>query len=710
MVWRVLHRLTYGRVMPPGFASRAGGLIGTVALILVSALPAAAAPPGLPILFNGAVYGDFAMTGNSVSTCPRGAPKSCLDALERKGSGPFTQNNNHPMAWVDVDGDGTTFNSSVGRLAIPAGARVVHATLMWAGATGAPAGTPCATTGVRPPGSPTSQAVSLTVNGTTSTVRPERYTVDQPSLEQAMFYSARAEVTGALRGANGQAMITVGNVWTPKGYDCFGGWALLAVWAFDQPFAPVSLARRQITLYDTHLRVIGGVVESTVRAGSIRPAGGSGRIGVVGYEGDWGLAGDRFLVNGRDLDGSGNFFASLAETSSNPNHPNNMSIDVRTLAVPDEVIRAGDWHAELTFSSGVDSYLVQGIVVSTPMPELTAAIVVEPPVVHEGDAVRQTIRVGNAGAAPAVRVQVRAAGCDRDVERLDGGSSVSVTCSVAGARPAVAVSGESLIGDRLSAHAEGTLEVLRPSIGVSVAVAPIVLEGQLVKYEISVRNTGNTGLSTMVVEGFKDCEPIGTLGAGEAKTVRCSIIAGRPPTTVTVSGVDKLGKRVTGTATAAVSVVDPKVTMTVVPSTNAVRPGEAVTLTVRVTNPSAIPLGGVRVAGSPEVCARDLGTLAPKQTVTYTCSVAVQERLTTSLSVQANVLLDGQVAAGVRATGVTIVSVVPDEEPPLPPVAEAARALPLKEPAPIAALVAGLAVLSNFVTVGAIAATACRPK
>jgi hypothetical protein len=67
----------------------------------------------------------------------------------------------------------------------------------------------------------------------------------------------------------------------------------------------------------------------------------------------------------------------------------------------------------------------------------------------------------------------------------------------------------------------------------------------------------------------------------------------------------------------------------------------------------------------------------------------------------------------VRASGAVIVSVVPATPPPLPPPPPPERAAagpPLPAPVPIAALVAGLAVLSNFVTTGAIAATACRRK
>ena len=106
--------------------------------------------PGQPVAaaeiwrtqFNEAVYGDVTVIGNSVLTCPTAEqaghnpkhdPKSCVDALHRKGRGPAALNNGHRMSWADVDGDPATFNSSSARLAIPAGARVAFAKLGWAG-------------------------------------------------------------------------------------------------------------------------------------------------------------------------------------------------------------------------------------------------------------------------------------------------------------------------------------------------------------------------------------------------------------------------------------------------------------------------------------------------------------------------------------------------------------------------------------------------
>ena len=52
----------------------------------------------------------------------------------RQGNGPG--NNDFPMAFVDVDGDGSTFNSSTARIDVPADADVYFAGLYWGGNNG----------------------------------------------------------------------------------------------------------------------------------------------------------------------------------------------------------------------------------------------------------------------------------------------------------------------------------------------------------------------------------------------------------------------------------------------------------------------------------------------------------------------------------------------------------------------------------------------
>jgi hypothetical protein len=727
MAYRLLTLDTEGRVR----AARIGGLVGAMSAVIAATMPLASAvgPPALSTVYDQLVYGDFTLVGNTVTQCPStpGAypVKACADAQNHLGSGVPAQNNGHPMAWADIDGNPATFNSSSARLAIPAGAHVTYAMLSWAGDTGAPAGIPCGRGMPKPPGTPQQQAVSLTVDGRSADVRSSRYTQDgEVGPADQQFYSASADVTGNFAGIGGPVTVTVGNVWTPQGYDCFGGWSLTAVWAFDTPVRP----RRQVTVYDGHVRVFSGPHRVDARLPAIKAAGGRSRIGVTGYEGDWAIGGDQFLVNGRNL--GDNFFMSNADGQVNPVSVNNMSVDARTVEVGSDVIRAGDSGATAGFTGDLDAYLVGGLAASSGRPELAVTTKVDRDTVHPGEDVTQSVQITNTGDAPAVDVRVHedlGPACDQDIGRLDAGKSVTVACT----RPArdndygptAKVTAQSLAADALSASAVTSVTVIDPAITISKTASPTrVLNGQTVGYSIEVRNTGDTALSNVSLDDKQvdgcDRPDLGTLYVNQIAKVTCSVTAADEGFTnnVTVAGTDKIGKRVTADAHAAFSVVAPKIDFTVTPSTHAARSGDVVTFTLRLRNPTTVPLRAVRVEGTPAACARQIGDLAPHQEVVYTCDARITERLTTALSAVATPSVDGRARQEtVYATSAVVVTLVPPNAPPIappvasPPVARKSVAAPIPPRTPIAIVIAGLAAVSTFVTIGAISATAGRP-
>ena len=67
---------------------------------------------------------DVQLIGNTLETCP--ASTACTAA--QNGTNTTAENNNFNMAYVDVDNDPTTFNSSTATFTLPSGATVV-----WAG-------------------------------------------------------------------------------------------------------------------------------------------------------------------------------------------------------------------------------------------------------------------------------------------------------------------------------------------------------------------------------------------------------------------------------------------------------------------------------------------------------------------------------------------------------------------------------------------------
>jgi hypothetical protein len=169
--------------------------------------------------------------------------------------------------------------------------------------------------------------------------------------------------------------ITVGSIWTPQGFECFGGWSLTVVWKF--PHATTAApAKRRVSVHGGHVRL--HTKTPTLHTPIARhPAGGGVRPGITAYAGDRATDGDQLLIGDTSVAGR-NAFVSSAHGAANPN---NMSVDARTLTITE------------------DAYLVQNIAWSFPLPELTLAVDPERPATHPKDTVTHTATVTNAGDA-----------------------------------------------------------------------------------------------------------------------------------------------------------------------------------------------------------------------------------------------------------------------------------------------------------------------
>ncbi|SDF36629.1 conserved repeat domain-containing protein [Lentzea fradiae] len=606
-----------------------------VPILLAVALLVALLSPGPPVgaaevwrtQFDEAVYGDVAIIGESVVTCPtreqagplpRYPPQSCVDALHQQGRGPSAQNNAHRMSWTDTDGDSRTFNSSSAQLALPPGASVAYAKLGWAGNTACDRATP-------PPGGPRDPVL---FNGTA--ISPGSFRADAPgeiSGTDNAFYSAEADVTRYVTGGT----VTVGNVWTPQGFDCFGGWSLTVVWKFPAATAAAP-AKRHVTVHGGHVRLPTRVPVLRTPIAPTHPAGGSVRLSFTAYEGDWAGEGDQLLVNGTSVGGR-NVFASSAQGSA---HPNNMSVDARTLTVPDGVLQPGSKSAELTFQRDEDAFLVQSIAWSFPLPELVLAVSPEHAEAHPGGTVTQTATVTNAGDAPAAEVTV----CGQQIGALAPHATATRTCSSTAAQDdyqaTVTAGGVSLAGDQLTAGAASTVDVLHPALRATAPAEPVTaLPGQAVTFTTTVTNTGDTPLHGLTARAASGCEPMqDRLDPGAGATVDCTAPAGEESgaLTATVTASDKLGGTVEATASVQVKVIYPRLTITAVWSTDRAPEGEVVTVTITVGNPSPHTIENVRVEGEPAACRRVFPVLRPFERITYTCQVTVpvNARLTVS--------------------------------------------------------------------------------
>ncbi|MEV6238308.1 hypothetical protein [Lentzea sp. NPDC051838] len=600
-------------------------LIAVVLLVpLLTPGPPVAAAEVWHTQFNDAVRGDVAVVGNSVVTCPtpeqagpnpKYPPQSCVDAMNRKGHGPSAQNNGHRMSWTDNDNDARTFNSSSAQLTLPSGASIAYAKLGWAGTA------TCHGSTELPPGSPRDPVL---LNGTSIT--PGQFVIDSPddlANTDNAFYSAEADVTKTIRPGT----VTVGNVWTPQGFDCFGGWSLTVVWKSE------TAAQRHISVHGGHIRL---PTKRPVLSTPIAPthaAGGATRLSFTAYEGDWATDGDQLLVNDSSVAGR-NAFLSQAQGAP---ALNNMSVDARTVTLTEDLPKPGTKSADLTFRRAEDAFLVQSVAWSFPLPELALNVTPEQPAAHPKDNVTQTATVTNTGDAPAADVTV----CGQKIGTIAPHAKSTRTCTSQAQeddyQTTVTANGSSLAGDPLTAQKSAKVDVLHPALRATTTTEPMTaLPGQMVKFSTTVTNTGDTPLFDLNARtATNGCNPMqGQLDPGATTTVDCTAKAGDETGTLTstVSATDKIGKKVDASASVQVRVIYPRLTITALWSKDRAEDGELVTVTVTVGNPSDFPIKDVKVEGEPAACHRTFPELQPNQRLTYTCQVAapVNSRLTVS--------------------------------------------------------------------------------
>ena len=346
------------------------------------------------------------------------------------------------------------FNSSSISLTIPAGASVAYARLLWAGDTGVfKTGANTTVTSrcnsnnspvaVQPPGAASSTPVQLTIGSKPKiSVTAGRFTTDtiaNVAVNQPQYYSAATDVTPSFAGVptGSPLTITAANVWTPAGFGCMGGWSLVVVYAYPQADPTNAPTKREVFVYDGHVRQNSTDPATTTSITGFRVSG-QAKVGVVAYEGDWGITGDQFSINGTaqtDPGGPGgsstNFFTSFAQGTTPNTAPNNFSVDAKQFAVSPTVIQPGDTSASLSFSTSGDSYLAQELVMSVPVPTLQISKTAAPSTVHAGDTVTYTITVTNPVAgSTATNVKVTdplTPSCNKTIGNLTG--STTYTCT-----------------------------------------------------------------------------------------------------------------------------------------------------------------------------------------------------------------------------------------------------------------------------------------
>ncbi|MEU0024809.1 DUF3344 domain-containing protein [Streptomyces sp. NPDC006335] len=227
-------------------------------------------------------HGGVVRAANTSITCRAtgtGAAPSC-PAVRAGGKG---ANGDFDMFYVDVDRDPNTYNSSRAEVRLPEGSRVTYARLYWGGNLRVGEQKPPKDNGrvlIAEPGGQYKALLADTVVG-------------HRVAHGADAFQASADVTRLVR-ESGAGLYTVAQVNVAMGRSragAWGGWTLVV--AYENPELPL----RHLAVWDGFDALESRTVRE-IRLGGLRLAtNGTGRAGLVAYDGDRGRTGDSFTVS-----------------------------------------------------------------------------------------------------------------------------------------------------------------------------------------------------------------------------------------------------------------------------------------------------------------------------------------------------------------------------------------------------------------------------
>ncbi len=183
-----------------------------------------------------------------------------------------------------------------------------------------------------------------------------------------------------------------------------------------------------------------------------------------------------------------------------------------------------------------------------------------------------------------------------------GTFSAPATPGVLSVTNTVTVSGQDQIPVTVSASASATTNIISPDISVVKGTSGKVEAGATINVTATVTNTGNTGLSGILVvddhAGTLSCGGQTSLAAGAFMVCTGSFTAPTSPSilsvtnTVTASGADQTPTTVSDSASASTTIIHPSIGVT--KATNGkVEAGATITVTATVTNTGDTSLSGI---------------------------------------------------------------------------------------------------------------------
>ncbi|MFD8495576.1 CARDB domain-containing protein [Amycolatopsis sp. NPDC059657] len=280
-----------------------------------------------------------------------------------------------------------------------------------------------------------------------------------------------------------------------------------------------------------------------------------------------------------------------------------------------------------------------------------------------GDTVTFTITVANTGDSTLTAVTVTdelAPSCAKTIDTLAPGASQTYECTMTA--PAddtvnvAKVSGSPPTGPPLSTSDDAKIDVIHPAVKITKEASPrMVRAGDDVTFTIVVTNTGDVPLTDVSIVDPQTPSCTKTFARLEGvETYQCTTKAPQDDFTNTAvaTGNDPTGRPVTDTATAAVDVIHPAVTIVKDASPAEVREGDTVTFTIKVKNTGDVPLTNVSIVDSQtSSCAKTFPSLDAATEVVVQCTaVAGAQGFTNTATVTGTDPLQRPVTAADDAT------------------------------------------------------------
>ncbi len=247
-------------------------------------------------------------------------------------AGNHNQDGGIVMNFVDIDNDANTFMSSSDSLNLDNCSEVLWAGLYWSARV-----TTTTTNYI------TRNTVRLKTNNDLYQTLTADQTLDVPSIPtnqnfQMPSYFCYKDITSIVQSGGTKAKYTIANIVSQTGVNnLFGSWSLVVV------YKNIFQSMRNLTVFDGMAYVSSGNSVDLPISGFITPQLGpvSFELGVVAYEGDRNIQGDRLQFNGNGsfidvtdpLRNSNDFFNSTSTSNGvftafrNPNYKNNLGLD-----------------------------------------------------------------------------------------------------------------------------------------------------------------------------------------------------------------------------------------------------------------------------------------------------------------------------------------------------------------------------------------------